>query len=227
MKITLSRIKAEYVEQVRTHLADLPAEDVEEIVQDLEAHLAELDDGDLEAELGTPSQFAREFRVSAGLESEGGYGQLSGLRAKAKRPFRRLTAAATRLAGQVRWPSVRPIWIYTRGWLLVGAIGVLYYEEAIRHFPIPSIEYSTLAGLVLTGTATALSVWLDRAPNRGVRRLGTSIYSLIVAIAVVLSIFNPLPDPRTQGVEQIPDSADVTAPGVTITEDAVAAQLHD
>jgi hypothetical protein len=60
-----------YLEAVQRGLADLPAEDIEEVLQDLAAHIAELGEGNPEASLGSPDAFIAEFRASAGLDSVG------------------------------------------------------------------------------------------------------------------------------------------------------------
>lgn len=196
MNITLSRSKAEYLERVRSRLADIPADDLEEVVQDLETHLVELDDADIEAELGAPDEFARDFRMSAGLEGQYRPGRLKDLRAAAKRFGGRLENGARRLAELTRWQSIRPFWIWIRGWLFIGAWGELYFEEPFRHFPVPSIGYSSLTGLVLVAIATGLSIWLDSRSAAGRRRVGTRIFSVATGMAVMASLLNPLPDPR-------------------------------
>lgn len=68
-----------YLGQLRHELADLPPEEVEEIVQDLEPQLAEiaeelgaeLSSATLTDRLGTPADYARELRFAAGLGEPG------------------------------------------------------------------------------------------------------------------------------------------------------------
>jgi len=69
----------DYLARLRHELADLPADEVNEIVQDLEPQLAEIA-GELGAELsattladrlGTPAEYARELRSAAGLDEPG------------------------------------------------------------------------------------------------------------------------------------------------------------
>jgi hypothetical protein len=222
VNITLSRTKAEYLEQVRSRLADIPADDLDDVVQDLETHLVELDDAEIEAELGAPAQFAREFRISAGLEGHDRPGRLKELRAAAKSFDGRIENGAKQLADLTRWRSIRPLWIWIRGWLLIGTWGVLYYEEPFRHFPVPSIGYSSLAGLVLVAIATGLSVWLDRAPATGRRRVGTRIFSVAAGVAVIASLLNPLPDPRTQFIDSVDYIDRLTTSGGRIVENIYA-----
>jgi HAAS domain-containing protein len=59
-----------YIEAVRTHLGYLPAEDRDELLEDLEEHLLEVAaeaDGSLEQRLGPAAAYAEELRASAGL----------------------------------------------------------------------------------------------------------------------------------------------------------------
>lgn len=72
MNTAVSNLKADYLDRVHSGLADLSEEDREEVMQDLRAHLAELDEESIEANLGTPEEFVEEFRASAGLEEQAG-----------------------------------------------------------------------------------------------------------------------------------------------------------
>jgi hypothetical protein len=61
---------AAYVREVRSELADLPIEDVDDLTGGMEADLTELDGdcgGDLAGRLGSPSRYAAELRAAAGL----------------------------------------------------------------------------------------------------------------------------------------------------------------
>lgn len=72
MNTQQSRVEVEhYLAGMRAALADLPAAEVAEIMEDVEAHLAEiaaeLDEGEtLEQRLGTPDAYAQELRNAAG-----------------------------------------------------------------------------------------------------------------------------------------------------------------
>ena len=201
MNVTLTKAQAEYLDRVRDELVDLPQDDLDEVIQDLQAHLVELDDSDLGAELGTPQEFAHEFRISAGLEGPLQTRRPTRFRSALSRLEERLTSGSRRLRDLTRWQTIRPLWVWTRGWVLVGAWSILYYEEGLRHFPIPSLGYSSLAGLVFVAIATAISVWVDREQNTDARRIGTWTFSTLAGLGLLATLFNPLPDPRTQFVE--------------------------
>ena len=65
---TRTQVRA-YVARVRAALSDLPAEDVDDLTQGMEADLAELaaESDSIRARLGTPEAYADELRTAAGL----------------------------------------------------------------------------------------------------------------------------------------------------------------
>ena len=187
MSITLSPAKARYLEQVRDQLSDLPEEEREEIVQDLEAHLAELDDGRIEAELGDPVAFAAEFRSSAGLDELTRRTTWDAV----LRVWNRIVTDVDRLGELVHWPAIRPVWIWGRGWLVICAWALFNTGEPFRRFPIPLIGNSSLTGLVLVVLATSLSLWLE-GPQTRMRRTGSMTFSFLAGWALVGTLFNPV-----------------------------------
>ena len=57
----------EFAQGVRAALADLPAEEVDDLTEGLEADLAEAYAEDLQRELPDPAAYATELRAAAGL----------------------------------------------------------------------------------------------------------------------------------------------------------------
>ena len=133
---------APYLEAASIHLADLPPGERAELLEDLSAHLAEIaaDEGPaFAARLGSPDQYAAEFRASAGYPpaGAGSAGQHSPGRVRA---LGRNAATATRDLGRrisdgVRGfpggtalmsllPRLRPAWWVFRAWLAALVIGV-------------------------------------------------------------------------------------------------------
>ena len=188
MSITLSPAKARYLEQVRDQLSDLPEEEREEIVQDLEAHLAELEDTGIEAELGDAKAFAFEFRSSAGLDKPAQKTTWDAV----PRAWNRVVVHAERLGQLVQWPAIRPVWIWTRGWLVISAWALFMNGEPFRRFPIPLMGNSSLPGLTLVITATWLSLWLERRPQTQSRRAGSMTFSFVAGWALVGTLFTPV-----------------------------------
>jgi hypothetical protein len=190
MSITLSHDKARYLDRVRAELIDISEEEREEIVQDLAAHLAELDDSEIVEQLGDPGVFAAEFRRSAGLEGSTGRPDTSWKRIRRTRA--RLDTGAARLASVTRWAAVRPTWVLVRGWLLVSLIAGRIESEPFRHFPIPSIGNRTTVGLLLVSVATWLSVSLDRTPRTEVRGAMSAGYSAITGLLLMTAVVIPI-----------------------------------
>lgn len=183
MTTTLSKTKAEYLDMVASGLADLPEDDREEVIQDLRAHLAELDEDEVEAALGLPEAFVAEFRSSAGLDDS----THKAWKWPLTRTRARLEKASHRLAEVTRWQTIRPVWIWTRGWLLISTIAVLSGGLAFFRFPIPAVQDSTALGLVLVVVATWFSVWLE-STRTAVREFGTFLLSAVVAVLLSLSL---------------------------------------
>jgi uncharacterized membrane protein len=186
MSITLSQTKADYLDQVATGLAGLPEEDREEVIQDLEAHLAELSDDTVIEALGTPAEFVAEFRSSAGLDGEPERIRFPRIR-KARQ---NLDDLGQRLSGLINWPVIRPVWIWLRGWVLVSTLALFDGRTFVR-FPIPSLGGSTLTGLAMVAVATAASLWLDRARS-GFGQGASTLLSAGAAIGLFLSLVNPV-----------------------------------
>jgi hypothetical protein len=92
--IALTPEAEEFLARVRDELADLPPDERDELLEDIESHLAELTgEGGmpLAARLGSAEEFAHELRHSAGLPP----------RAESVAPSR-LDAVRSRLAGATR-----------------------------------------------------------------------------------------------------------------------------
>lgn len=183
---TLTPASVAYLEAVRHGLADLSDDDRDEVLADLEAHLADLETDDPVGPLGTPEDFVREFRMSAGLD----------VRAARPGSLRRwsyaLGAGLGRLAQhplvgpyQRRRSELRVVWAWTRGWIFVAAIWWIESAGAGWNlwFGIPGSNVAL--GIVLVALATALSVWLASArTGRGwawVDRLVT-VGSILLAV---------------------------------------------
>jgi hypothetical protein len=188
MSITLSPAKARYLEQVRDQLSDLPEEEREEIVQDLEAHLAELEDTGIEAELGDPEAFASEFRSSAGLDKPTRRPRWDAV----PRAWNRVVVHAERLGQLVQWPAIRPVWIWTRGWLVICAWALINTGTPFLRFPIPLVGNSSLTGLILVALVTWFSLWLERRPLTRRRRVGSITFSFVAGWALLGTLLTPV-----------------------------------
>ena len=128
----LAECVAAYVREVRAELADLPAEDVDDLTGGMEADLSELateSGGDLIGRLGTPGLYAAELRAAAGLPD-----RAVGSGGRQHRPLREQVAldraSLTRLVGRHPWlrlatdfmVTLRPAWWLLRGYLAAWAL---------------------------------------------------------------------------------------------------------
>ncbi len=114
---------AAFAQGVRAALADLPADEVEELTGGLEADLAEAYAEDLQRELPDPSSYATELRLAAGLPARGRVklGIASGISQNWHDTRSEVTAAIRRnpaLAAIAEFLAVlRPAWWVFRAWL--------------------------------------------------------------------------------------------------------------
>jgi hypothetical protein len=185
MNTAVATTRADYLDRVAAGLADLPDDDREEVLQDLRAHLAELDEGDIVTTLGSPEAFVAEFRQSAGLEEKPG----RRTRHRIRSTRAKLDVFERRLAEMTHWSTTRQLWIWTRGWLLVSTYAVLTGGTAFRRFPIPVVEDQTAVGLALVATATWLSVWLDVRQTTP-RQAASFVYSTSAVFLVMVSLLS-------------------------------------
>jgi hypothetical protein len=188
MSVTLSPEKATYLARVAEGLHDLADEEREEMLQDLEAHLAELEDEEIDRVLGTPEEFVEEFRISAGLDSP----PATAAPGRVQRWRAALDQRSVWLSDLIDWPAIRPTWVWIRGWLVVCAWSLLIEYEGFERFPIPSIGMSASVGLAIVILATWLSLWLDKE-HRGPRAIGSVVFSVVGAFALLGLLLNPMP----------------------------------
>ena len=153
---------AGYGREVRRALADLPPTRLEDLLEDLDEHLADVAaevDGPLEARLGPPAVYAAELRRAAGLPGPvevDRTAQIDELRDALVRMSRH-EAVQSVLAFL---PELRPAWWVLRGWLAVVALG---YLSGYRAFVFP---FGVLLGPPLILAAVVLSVRLGRRAQR-------------------------------------------------------------
>jgi hypothetical protein len=184
-----------FLARVREELADLPPDERDELLEDIESHLAEITgEGDvpLAVRLGSAEDFALELRHSAGLPPRAeatAPSRLSSARVRFDEAGRRLQALRGRIGSAQLW------WL-ARGWLLAVAVAVVVGgaggNSAWGHthlwLPHPGLPgYGAgIALVVLIGA----SLWLGRlsASGRAVRldRAATAI----ALVAIVPAAFH-------------------------------------
>ena len=197
---------ADYAARVRTHLAGLPQDQVEDLTDGLEADLADaLADesagaagaagapGDLVARFGDPADYARELRLAAGLPEPAPTRPARGPRAwgpalaGSVRSGRRRMAAD--LDAQPWWPpvrdflvAVRPVWWFARAWIVYEVL-VLATGRRSGWVPRDLVQLLLLGGLVVLSVQWGRGRWLPRrAPWL------TAVASVVAVVLVVPAV---------------------------------------
>jgi hypothetical protein len=178
-----------YLARVREELADLPPDERDELLEDIESHLAEVTgegSAPLAVRLGSAEEFARELRISAGLPARSE--PTSPSRLVAVRAW--IKARAGRVAGLRGRFDAALLWRLARGWLLAVAaavaIGSLGGTRAwsLGHVWLPHAGLTGYGATFALAAFVALSVWLGAraAAGRAVRIDRAASVLAIVAI---------------------------------------------
>lgn len=129
MTTTVPTEIASFATSVRAELADLPAEEVEELTEGLEADLAEAFREDLARELGDPAVYAAELRAAAGLPAPAAKTHRTSVTDTVRafgRDSRAFVADHPGLERAVAYVvSLRPAWWLLRAWaawLVLGEV---------------------------------------------------------------------------------------------------------
>jgi hypothetical protein len=175
----------QFLAQVETELADLPAEDRAELLEDLSLHLAAIaedaDERPLSTRLGSPTDYAAELRAAAGLPTR----STGDVRRRANGRMRRL-AVATWESRALRetWvllAQLRPAWWVLRGYLVV-AVACLWKIDGSSDFPVPAPADSHLLGVSLVLIAIVASVALGRLQLTRVTTLGVVVANVLALV---------------------------------------------
>jgi hypothetical protein len=174
-----------YVAEVAQHLADLPAAERDDLLDDLAQHLAEIaaEPGPpLVERLGSPAEYAAELLASAGVTPRPTR-RPPGVRAVAVADAVRSSAAYRAVAAFA--PELRPAWWVARGalaaWLLAEALTHEQWHTAPLFLPKPG--GSAVLGLVLLVVSVVASVSIGR------RALSRWQWAAVMAADVVLLAF--------------------------------------
>jgi hypothetical protein len=188
-----------FLARVRDELADLPPDERDELLEDIESHLAEVaGEGEvaLAARLGSAEEFAHELRNSAGLPPRTAPPSASRMQA-----VRTGASAVARRADSLRAQfDAALVWRLARGWLLAAGVALLVGRLrdtrvwSIKHAWLPHPGLSGHAALVALAAFVALSFWIGRfaARGRGVRLdRAVSALALVAVVPALLHLDSP------------------------------------
>ena len=187
MNGTLTTQTQRYLDAVRAHLADLPQQEREDLLEDLEQHLDEVAaeaDGSFEDRLGSPADYAAELRASAGLEGR----QQSRMQTLLTTQLQRLSALPhpDPIRGlRTLADELRPGWWVLRGYLLLVGWQILFDSRNHQALPIPRVADSPHLGLLAVVLVATGSVWIGRRRHFAARAAGLILTSIAVVSALM------------------------------------------
>ncbi len=197
-----------YIGAVRAWLADLPADDVEELTSGMEADLAErAAEGDLRLGelLGEPEDYAAELRSAAGLPPRVVAAEASPAAGWWARSVAELRAEVDRRVEDWPWlRDLRPVWWLARGWALGWGLAVLLGTGRVVLLPL---------------LGAALSFWLGRRPARAGRSQGLAAVVLgtnLLAAALLLPLAGSVVDGVSVSDGGYGDSASYAPSGLSL-----------
>ena len=156
---------AAYAAAVKAALSDLPAQERDRLLEDLEGHLAEVaaeSESPLETRLGSPEAYAAELKNAYGAGH-------TGTRQRFPRLRRRMRGALALMSGWRFYhavrdyiPELQPAWWVLRGYLVVVVLAVMLHGDETIH-PIPNpFTSGGLLELIAMAVAIAFSVKIGR-----------------------------------------------------------------
>jgi uncharacterized membrane protein len=181
MSTTTDTEVVQYLARVRAALTDLPEGERDDLLDDLESHLAEVLDevtaesagGTLESRLGSPEEYAAELRAAAGLAAAA---------PRRRRPDLRPALAAAQTRPWVRdtlafLPELRPGWWVLRGLIVAAGIAVL-------------AQGGVALAVALALLAVPASVWLGRRIAVGRWRLARLVLNVVIGLTGLVLLVN-------------------------------------
>lgn len=183
---------AAFAAAVRAELNDLPADEVDDLLDGLEADLSEQAEESGDAfSLPDAATYAAELRAAAGLPERNGRAVKVPVREQLERARR---AAATRIrasrfgsATLDLLVSLRPVWWIARGvaFYLILLFLTLPLTGRVDYVPANIVTFALLAALVLLSIQWGRGRWLPRRWVRGLRSVLNVAATIVAAIALI------------------------------------------
>ena len=163
----------QYYDRVLAVLDDLAPDVLNDLLEDLPDHLAEVaaeGDGSLIERLGEPEAYAAELRSAAGLEpAETGPASSVGLAERLQHAAETVGRLDVRVGALVGYPRLRdlvraaqPGWWVLRGWLVATVLAHQQNNLTLRTVLVPRPGGNALLGIVFVLAGVVASVWFGR-----------------------------------------------------------------
>ncbi|TML45725.1 MAG: hypothetical protein E6G19_03375 [Actinobacteria bacterium] len=173
-----------YLARVRAALGDVPADERDDLLAEVEASLHETASetgGSVAAQLGPPEDFAAELRSAAGLHPST-VPATAGLRGTLERLL-----SSPRLAALLRFVrELAPIWWAVRGYVAVAALALAAGASwSPSHEYLPRIGNAKIGAAVILASVAAsiaLGLWTRRTTGA---RLPLAVLNLLLLAAVI------------------------------------------
>lgn len=173
-----------YLARVRAALADVPADERDDLLGEVEASLHETASetgGSVAAQLGPPEDFAAELRSAAGLHPSS-EPTAAGLRETIER-----LASSPRATALLRFVGeLAPIWWVIRGYVAVAALALAANTSwSTSHGAVPRIGNARLGAaaiLVAVAASIAVGLWSRRRVRA---RLPLALLNVLLFVGVI------------------------------------------
>ena len=184
-----------FLARVRDELADLPPDERDELLEDIESHLAELaEEGGvpLAVRLGSAEEFALELRHSAGLPPRAlgaAPSRVDAVRVRFREAGRRFETFRSRIGSAQLW------WL-ARGWLLAVAVAVVVGGAGNTsawghtHLWLPHAGLRGYGAGIALVALIGVSLWLGRRAASGRSFLLDRAATAVALVAIVPSAFH-------------------------------------
>jgi len=178
---------ATYAASVRAALSNLPTDQSEVLLEDLEDHLREIAadaGGPLNERLGPPQQYAEDLRAAYGAAQVTTRRQDAALH-DLQRALARVTGSTWYRQIRAFLPELRPAW-----WVLRAYLAVLILMAAVSPgYPLGPIPDPTSKRGLVEILATGIAIWLSVRIGRRSRQLSQKALVLAYSANLLIALF--------------------------------------
>ena len=178
---------ATYAASVRAALSNLPTDQSEVLLEDLEDHLREIAadaGGPLNERLGPPQQYAEDLRAAYGAAQVTTRRQDAALH-DLQRAVARVTGSTWYRQIRAFLPELRPAW-----WVLRAYLAVLILMAAVSPgYPLGPIPDPTSKRGLVEILATGIAIWLSVRIGRRSRQLSQKALVLAYSANLLIALF--------------------------------------